>query len=118
MNRRWFGLFLLALGTSALWGCPSGSAPPTPTSTRVVATIPPLAGLVSPLLAAGGTVRTLIPPTRSEHGYELTPEDVAALARADVVVYVGLGLEPQVESFLKSHPRPGRRDVCFASVVG
>lgn len=66
---------------------------------------------------AGSTVRTLMPPGRSEHGYEPTPRDLADLAKADVVVYVGLGLEPRVESFVKDRPRPSRIDLCMAAAL-
>ena len=81
-------------------------------------TVLPLAGIVRPLLPSTAEVTTLIPPGRSEHGYEFTARDVAALADADVVLYVGLGLEPQVESYLHRNPLRTRRDVCFATAVG
>ncbi len=116
--KRWgpVGWLLCLAMVVPLMGCPSGPAA-KPGPVRVVTTIPPLAGLIRPLLPAGGTVEALIPPNKSEHGYELTANDIAALARADVVVYVGLGLDPQVESFLKGHPNPIRRDVCLATVA-
>ena len=117
MDRRAACAILLACLVGA-WGCSKGPPVRTPGPVRVVATIPPLAGLVRPLLPAGGTVQALIPPNRSEHGYELSANDVAALASADVVVYVGLGLDSQVEAFLKKHPNPARKDICFATVAG
>jgi zinc transport system substrate-binding protein len=92
-----------------------GEAPP---ALRVVVTVAPLKGIVEPLLPPGSSVRMLVAPGRSEHGQDLTPGDLGALADADVVVYVGLGLEPTVEKALRSHPRPGRREVCFATSVG
>jgi zinc transport system substrate-binding protein len=92
---------------------------------RAVVSIPPLKALVEPLVAAvapagapGPSVDMLIPPGVSEHGYEIPPATLAALARADVVVHVGLGLEPQVTDFLKDHPSPQRRVVEFAKVAG
>ncbi len=99
----------------------SGAAP-----VRAVVSIPPLKALVEPFVAAladvndgaSGTVEILIPPGVSEHGYEIPPTRLAALAKADVVVYVGLGLEPQVEDFLKDHPSPTRRVVEFAKMAG
>lgn len=92
---------------------------------RAVVSIPPLKSLVADTLAAGparlseGTsVEVLLPPGASEHAVEVPPSRMAALARADVVVYVGLGLEPQVEKYLRDHPRRERRTVCFAEVAG
>lgn len=87
-------------------------------SVRVVVTVPPLKGLVEPLLPAGSVLTLLIPPGVSEHGYEAPPRVLAELARADVVVLVGLGLEPQVEKFLAAHERAGRRVVRFADAAG
>src|SRR5882757_8715144 len=68
---------------------------------RAVVTIPPLKGLIEPLLPPGTTVTVLMQPGRSEHGYEFTPADMAAMARADVFVYVGLGLEGRIEATLE-----------------
>ncbi len=59
----------------------------------VVVSIPPLAGLVRPLLPPDTTVHVLVPSGRSAHGYRPTPEDIAAIGRADAVFMVGLNLE-------------------------
>jgi zinc transport system substrate-binding protein len=64
------------------------------------------------------TVRTLMPPGRSEHGYEFTPSDIAAVGQADVVVYVGLGLEPAVDKFVRRKPSDRRRVVVLGDVLG
>lgn len=96
----------------------SASAPPRePGAARIVATIAPLGALARELLPEGAQLRVLLPPGRSEHGYEPTPEDIAALARADVVVYVGLGLEPRVEEFLKKNPSARRVDLSMAAAL-
>lgn len=97
-------------------------------------TIAPLKGLLQPLIdAANGvnpgagsgpsseTVSVLIPPGRSEHGYEAPPSRLMKFKDADIVVLVGLGLEPQVEKFLVEHPAAGvrgRRTIEFARSVG
>jgi zinc transport system substrate-binding protein len=57
-------------------------------------------------------------PGRSEHGYEFTPDDLAAVARADLVVYIGLSLEPRIAQAVRSRPVPGREVVVFAEAVG
>jgi zinc transport system substrate-binding protein len=85
---------------------------------NVVVTIAPLAEIATRLAPQGSEVKILMPPGRSEHGYEFTPGDIATLSRADVVVYVGLGLEPQVEKFLNENPSRARQAVSFAAAVG
>lgn len=99
---------------------PSDSARPAPAARalRVVVTIPPLRGLVEPLLPKGSTVEVLIPPGASEHGYEIPPAKLAAAASADLVVSIGLGLEPQVDKLLKEKPRSGRTEVRAAAALG
>lgn len=84
----------------------------------VVVTIAPLKGLVERLAPTGSTIRVLMPPGRSEHGYEFTPADLAALGRADVSIRVGLGLEPKVEEFVKKRPGKDRTDLSFAECLG
>jgi ABC-type Zn uptake system ZnuABC Zn-binding protein ZnuA len=70
------------------------------------------------MLPADASVTTLIQPGRSEHGYEFTARDVAALAQADLVFYVGLGLDPQVAKYLRDHAKSDRSDISFAQAVG
>jgi len=99
------------------WSAPAafgGAAAPL----RVVVTIAPLRGLVEPLLPAGGEVRVLMRPGRSEHGYEFTPADVGAIARADLVVYIGLNLESGFEAALARPAAGTRRVVCVGEAVG
>ena len=93
---------------------PAHAAPPL----RAVVTVAPLKGIIEPLLPPGSTLSVLMPPGRSEHGYEFTPSDIAALAKADLVVYVGLHLEPRVAAALREHPVQGREVICFAEAVG
>lgn len=83
-----------------------------------VVTIAPLAGIVRALLPEGSEVTILMPPGRSEHGYEFTPKDLATIGKADLVVQVGLGLEPKVEQFLREHPSEGRAEVVLGKVLG
>jgi zinc transport system substrate-binding protein len=93
---------------------------------HAIVSIPPLKALVEPFVhaAAGDAtgaapdVDILIPPGTSEHGYEVPPAKLAILAKADVVISIGLALEPQLDDFLADHPSPTRRGVEFAHVVG
>jgi ABC-type Zn uptake system ZnuABC Zn-binding protein ZnuA len=85
---------------------------------RIVVSIAPVMSIVASLAPPGAELATLIPAGGSLHGYEVTPADVAKLGTADVVVYVGLGLDPKVSDFLAAHPSEHRAAVCFADVVG
>jgi zinc transport system substrate-binding protein len=100
----------------------AASAQPRPAETlptlKVVVTVPPLKGLVEPLLPLGSEVRVLMAPGRSEHGYEFTPADVRAVAEADIVAYIGLGLEPRIKEVLGKGGAPGRQAVGFGRAVG
>ncbi len=81
---------------------------------RVVVSIPPLAGLVRPLVHEGAEVRVLVQAGQSPHGYEPRPSDIAAIARADLVVLVGMG----VESSLPGSGREGERVLVMAEALG
>lgn len=116
------GLALAASAMGTLVGCDRGA--PSSASARTVeraaepeilVTVPPLKGLVEMVAPAGVRVRALMAPGRSEHGYEFTPADLAAMARADLVVYVGLGLEPAVAKLAEQRSLPA---INFADAVG
>ena len=112
------GIIAAAIAVMLVWhGC---SRPPVRAAgpIRVVVTVPPLAGLIKPMLPADANVTVLISPGRSEHGYEFTARDIAAMAQADMVFYVGLGLETQVEAYLRDHRSKTRRDISFAQAIG
>jgi len=85
---------------------------------KVVVTVAPLKSFIEPMLPMGSEVTILMQPGRSEHGYEFTPSDLRKIAKADIVLYVGLDLEPQVAKFLSQRPNASRRDICFADAVG
>jgi len=89
---------------------------------RVIVSIAPLRGLVEPMARAvdgeRADVSLLIPIGASEHGYEIPPKMMAAVIHADVVVYVGMGMEPHLAGLLSNNPNPAREVVCFADVVG
>ncbi len=96
----------------------SPASPASTTPINAVVTVAPLKGLLEPLLPQGSTVTMLMQPGRSEHGYEFTPADVARVAQADLVVYVGLNLETNFADILKRPSVAGRRVLCFGEVVG
>ena len=93
---------------------PPPSPPAQPASIRLVVSIPPLAGLLRPLLPEGATLHTLVEPGRSPHGYEPAPSDIARLGQADLVVLVGMG----VESALPISARPEAEVLVMAEAFG
>lgn len=105
-------------------GCaePASVSPsPSPSSrpeVRVIVTIPPLVGLVQSLAPAGVKVIGLMQPGQSEHGYEFRPSDMNALARSDMVVYIGMGLEPGIAKFMAKKADDRRRVVVLGEVLG
>ncbi len=92
-------MLALLAGVGAL-GC-GRSDPSRPDGPmRIVVSIAPLAGLVREI-APDAEVTILVPAGVSEHGYELTPSDVDRLRHADLIVGVGLGLEPRLEEMVR-----------------
>ncbi|MFN3642651.1 MAG: metal ABC transporter solute-binding protein, Zn/Mn family [Gemmobacter sp.] len=67
---------------------------------RIVATIGMIADMARTLAGDCAEVRALIGPGTDPHTYRATPSDVAALNRADVILYLGLGLEGQLAQVL------------------
>ncbi|KUP91904.1 zinc ABC transporter substrate-binding protein [Tritonibacter horizontis] len=81
---------------SALLSC-SVALPALAQAPRVVTDIAPVQGLVARVMEGVGTADVLVPPGASPHGYSLRPSDARALSSADLVVWVGHGLEPWLE---------------------
>ena len=77
---------------------------------RVVATVPPQAWLVKRIGGERVDVEVLLPPGASEHTYEPTPQQVARLADARLVVEVGhpalLFERRLLDTMLAREPRP------------
>jgi zinc transport system substrate-binding protein len=117
--RRLFAVLVFGLAIAmARVASAQAHAQPPEAQLKVAVSIPPLVSLLQLLVPPGSKVESLIPPGVSEHGYEIPPTRLATIANADLIVYVGLGIEPQVEKQLSEHPRAGRMEVCFAKVVG
>ncbi len=69
---------------------------PVAASPKVVASIAPLHSLVSGVMDGVSQPRLLIGGGASPHAYALKPSDIRALSDADLVVWVGEGLESAV----------------------
>ena len=97
---------------AGLGACGRGEPAPAPSAAgsaskpvNIVATIAPVSWPARAIStgAAGvlpAKITVLVPPGDSEHGFELTPEQMSKLASADMVLMVGLGLEPKVQKAL------------------
>jgi len=104
---------LAALGFGHAWsGCAERSDEPGAVSIAV--SVPPLAWVARGLAAPGSEVTVLVPPGVSPHGWEATPGQASALASADLVLLVGLGMEPSIERMVEGDARALR----FGEVVG
>jgi zinc transport system substrate-binding protein len=86
---------LLLISTLAL---PAAAQP------LVVATIKPLALIARDVLGASAEVRQLLPDGASPHGYSLRPSERRLLAGADLILWVGPGLEAFLADALGGRP--------------
>lgn len=66
----------------------------------IVASIPPVHSLVAAVAEGVATPRLLVPGNASPHGYALRPSDLRALEAADVVFWIGPGMEGFLEKAL------------------
>ncbi len=89
--------FLSTLGAS-IW-TPAASAP------VVVATILPVHALVASVMGEVGQPILLLPPGFSEHTAALKPSEAKALADADLVVWVGDGIETLLAKPIRTLPK-------------
>jgi zinc transport system substrate-binding protein len=69
---------------------------------EVVASFYPLAFAAARVGGDRVTVTNLTPPGVEPHDLELTPDDLQAIAEADLVVYLGGGFQPAVEDAVES----------------
>jgi len=92
-NKGWLSTHRLALLTAAALavaaaatGCSVSSAP-SDGKPQIVASMYPFAFLATSIAGDHADVATLVPPGTEPHDYELTPQQVASLRTASVVVY-------------------------------
>lgn len=71
---------------------------------HVIASIYPLAYVVSNIAGGTAVVTTLTPAGSEPHDFEPSPRDLVELARADLFLYNGGGLEPWVAAWKRSKP--------------
>lgn len=109
--RRRRGPFLVIAATLAATACESaggaapgdgGTAPGDGAKISVVASFYPLAYVAQRVGGDLVTVTNLTPPGVEPHDLELAPQDLEAIATADVVVYLGGGFQPVVEEAVEA----------------
>ena len=77
-------------------------AAPLSAAPVVVASIPPVAGVAAGLMEGVGTPVTLLPPGAEPHEFALRPSHLTALGEADLVLVVGLEMEPWLDRIKKT----------------
>ena len=90
--------FLCLVLTSGCLQQPEKSAKPT-----VICTTGMVADLVNQIVGASADVEYIIPAGLDPHTYKATPNNVAAIMDADVVVFSGIGLEAKMEEVLENY---------------
>ena len=74
---------------------------------RVVATIPPIHALVASVMEGIGKPQLLIAQRASPHEFNLRPSQARAIARADLIVWVGPELEAPLQRSLEARRTAG-----------
>lgn len=97
-----FGRMLLAgaVAASLLAACGASGSAVEDGRVSVVASFYPLAEAASKVGGDLVSVQNLTPPGVEPHDLELAPDDIEAIATADVIVYLGGGFQPAVEDAL------------------
>jgi len=84
---------------------------------RVVATFTIIGDLVQAVGGDAVTVTTLVGPDGDAHVFEPKPSDVAAVAKADLIVANGLGMEPWLERLAEAADFKGETVIASADVT-
>lgn len=103
MPMRYIISFLCATATIPAAGAGWAEVP------RVMVDIPPIHALVAQVMGDLGQPDLLLAPGASEHDFQLRPSQAAALADADLVVWVGPDLTPWLERALNGLEGTGTR---------
>jgi zinc transport system substrate-binding protein len=82
-----------------------GLLPLSASAVEVLASVRPLALIAAAVTGTAGHVQQLLPPGASAHHYQLRPADRIALARADLVLWVGPAHEQFLTRVLADQPR-------------
>ena len=103
VGRRWAALLAAGLAALLVAGCSgSGDAGDGGGGLRVVATTTQVADLAANVGGDRVQVTSLLKPGIDAHDYEPSPADIDAIARADLVVQNGVGLEEWLGDTIES----------------
>ncbi|MCU0894267.1 MAG: zinc ABC transporter substrate-binding protein ZnuA [Rhodospirillales bacterium] len=100
-------LAILVIGVGLACRPPSSVAADTP-APAVVSSIPPVHSLVAAVMAGVGGPKLLVKGGSSPHTASLRPSDAAALQKADLVFWIGDGLEAFLGKSLAALPDRAR----------
>ena len=116
-----FAMFVLAATMFAACGAESGEKAAAPKKVSVVATIYPqydwLKNVVGDRLDAVD-LKLLIKNGTDLHSYKPSAQDIASIAEADMVVYVGGESDEWIEKALEATPKKGRVQVNLMEALG
>lgn len=107
----WRLLVAVALALVPALGCGSAtseSAKPANAKPAIVASVFPIANLIEQIVGDAAEVKAFMPPGANPHGFEPGAAQVALVAKADVLIPVGLNFDLWLE---RSATASGRRDL-------
>lgn len=96
------GLLLAALALLAASSC--GKSERASGKPRIAVSIFPLYDLTRRIAGDRFDVLVVLPPGKSEHGYDPTPKEIARLEGAKLGITVGLGMDAWAEKFMGDTP--------------
>ena len=106
-----------ALVSLALAACTHASAERSPGPLRIVATTSTLASIARGAAGTAADVRSLVPVGVSPEDFQPSPDAIAALRNADVLIENGAGLEGWLEATIRNAGNPRLRVVtCTAGL--
>lgn len=66
---------------------------------QVTVTVPPLAGMIAPLLDEGDQIEVLLKPGVSPHGFQIKPSQLRTLQESDLLLSIGSPVDAWIEKF-------------------
>jgi len=90
-------ILILIFGILVFWAVGCGGSAGSPAKETVVASFYPLAYAAEEVGNGGVDVENLTPAGAEPHDLEVSPQDVAAIREADLVLLLGDGFQPQLE---------------------
>ena len=99
-------IVIVLLGIVAGFSLLNSQPPSSDATLNVLATFYPLYDFAKNVGGDKVNVSILVPETVDVHDFDPTPSSIASVARADVLIYNGAGLEPWVSSVVKAADNP------------